>query len=305
MNIDFRTIEIVMALKKYNSISKASQNLYISEPALSKQLKKIELMLGYPLVKRSSLGVELTEAGKILVEKGARLLEERENILDEMNEIMRPGISRKSLRVGLASCYAETLIPKIVSEYLKEYPQFKTEMIIGKTNELEVMCVNKEIDLCLSQIEALNTQLKAAEIAKEETVVYLPSSYIDDPKLSEHIRKGSIKLSLLGNYPHGEVKGRAKFNEFSKGICADIPSSSPSLVQSDNWSVVLNLIKQGLCFAVMPDIFEVDQKEIIKLHIETDCPVSRTLVLAYPKDSHISEKSKAFISVAKKVLMNN
>ena len=204
MSIDFRTIEIIIALKKYNSISKAAQNLYVSEPALSKQLKKIELALGYPLVKRSSIGVDLTEAGAILADKGAKLLETREIILDEMNDVMRPGISRKSLRVGLASCYAETLIPRIVSEYLKEYPQFNAEMIIGKTNEIETMCVNKEVDLCLSQIEALNSKLNASEIAKEETVVYLPASYINDPLLTEHIKKGSIKLSLLGNYPHGK-----------------------------------------------------------------------------------------------------
>ena len=78
-------------VKHTRSLSKASKILHISQPALSKQIQKLEADLEVTLLKRSAQGVELTEAGELFIKRMLPILEQINEVKTEMRGIKRTG----------------------------------------------------------------------------------------------------------------------------------------------------------------------------------------------------------------------
>lgn len=303
MSLTFHTIELVIALQQHRSISKAAKSLYISEPALSKQIKKIETELDFPLIERKSTGCSLTTAGRLLAEKGEQLLLERDSLLREIHKIAETSSQPpKTLRLGLANCYAEALLHKFLPHYIQQYPDVKVELLINRTDILEKMCIEDSVDLIFTQLEPYNFHLKYTPVMKEETVLYIPSGYSDIAQFESYISKGSIPLKVLKGYPHAELIGHKRFFAFSEPLYVEAGFQPNTVFRSENWSTVLELIKQNMCYTIMPDIFDVSADNVHMLHIESTLPTTRTLALAHKADKRLPAEWQALVELTKSLL---
>ncbi len=300
MEINFQVIELVLAVQKYKSLSKVAQAMCISEPALSKQVKRYEDALGYPLLVRKSNGCELTKVGMHVATKGVELLKMRDSLMSDIALIAKSLEHREVvLRFGLANCYAEALLNRFLPKYVSKYPNVKVELVINTTDTLETMCINDELDLILTQKEYCDSRLNCIDICKEETVVYLPSKYQSNPELKEYCDKGEIPLKALETFPMAAGQGHARFLSFANQYYEEANFKPNIIFQSESWPTIISLIKNKMCYSVMPDIFDVTSNDILKLHIESKYPTSRTLVLAYKQRSFLPEEWNNFISTVK------
>lgn len=300
MSFSFQTIEIILAIQKHNSISKAAQNLYISEPALSKQIRRIENELGYPLIIRTSTGCSLTKAGLTLAEKGIEILKMRDMLLNEMSDIAHT--NHKVLRFGLANCYSETLLSRFLPFFISQYSDVNVDLIINKTNILEEMCLDGKVDIILTQKEYCDPRLETIELCKEKIVVYLPNSFKKYESLQSSFEKGSISLKLLEEFPNAECQGHKRFESFIQQYFEEIDFNPNIVFRSESWSTILSLIKNDMCYCIMPDIFDIQDDSITKLSIESKYPTARTLALAYQTRNNIPDEWFSFIHTAKKCL---
>lgn len=300
MTFSFETIELILALKKHNSMSKAANSLYISEPALSKQLRKIEKELGYDLVIRTNNGCSLTKAGEVLASKGIKIIKQRDILLNEMADIARVSEnSNNKLRFGLANCYSETILAKFLPEYITKYPNINVELLINKTDVLEKMCLENEVDIILTQAEYCDNRLETKELTKENIVVLLPIKYSKDKKLKEYCVKGSIPLKVLENYPNAECQGHERFQNFLKRYYDEVSFKPNVVFQSESWTTIIPLIQNEMCYCIMPDIFDLsNDNKIIKLRIDSKLPTSRTLALAYKSRNKLRKEWQSFIDIA-------
>lgn len=299
MEINFQVIELVLAVQKYSSLSKVAQVMCISEPALSKQVKRFENDLGYPLLVRKSNGCELTKVGTLIAEKGIELLKQRDSLLSDIAEVGKlESTQQKVLRFGIANCYAEALLNKFLSKYVSKYPNVKVELVINTTDTLETMCINNELDIILTQKEYCDSRLNCVDLCKEETVVYLPKKYNTNPELKEYFEKGEIPLKVLEPFPMAEGQGHARFQSFTNQYYLEANFKPNIIFQSDSWPTIISLIKNKMCYSVMPDIFDVSD-DVVKLHIQSKYPTSRTLALAYKPRTKLTEEWTRFISTVK------
>ena len=76
--MDLRQLENIVAIAEERSISRAAERLFISQPALSQQVSKLEARLGVPLFSRDKQGLSLTQAGKVYVENAKKILSIRD-----------------------------------------------------------------------------------------------------------------------------------------------------------------------------------------------------------------------------------
>lgn len=305
MKISFQTIEIILTIQKCNSISKAAKELYISEPALSKQIKRYEDSLGYPLIKRTSSGCTLTEAGKILAKKGVEILKLKDNMLNDMDKISKQSLQfKKHLKFGIANCYSETLLTLFMPSFIKNYPDINVELLINKTDVLETMCINGDVDIILTQKEFCDPRLEFKEIFKEEIVVYIPFDYINKHELRPYIEKGTIPLKMLEHLPYAQGEGHSRFNIYSKQFYEEVSFNPNVVFQSESWLTILSLIENRMCYSIMPDIFNSNGK-IIKLHIDSSLPTFRTLSLAYKSHNKLPDEWLSFINCVKENLEKN
>ena len=303
MSISFQTIEWVIALQRLKSISKTAQSLYISEPALSKKIKKTEDELGYALIERTNNGCMLTNAGAILAEQGKELLKRRDAILSEMEKSAASRTKQTSvLRLGIANCYAETILPKFLPEFVMQHPDVKVELLINRTDILERMCIDGQVDLIVTQMESNDYRLEYAPIMKEETVLYIPAKYTEIPELSDAIAAGVMPLNLLKNYPHAEVQGHARFISFAEPLYAEAEFKPQTVFRSESWPTILTLIEQGMCYTVMPDIFAVSPELVRMVHIQSKLPTHRTIALAWQTQKELPAQFQQFIRLTQELL---
>lgn len=113
--MDTKIIEYVIAIAEEKSISKAAEKLYITQPALSQRLKKLEDELGTPLFYRDSSGLVLTDAGRIYINGGRSILQIKHEALQKLSGMNRKNKDR--LRFGCAVVTALECIPAFRESY--------------------------------------------------------------------------------------------------------------------------------------------------------------------------------------------
>jgi len=131
----FRGKEYIYEVYKEQSFSKAAQNLYISQPALSASIKKIEKRLGCSIFDRSSNPVRLTEAGTEYVKAIEKIMdiENRfENYLNNLNQLKTGRLS-----IGASNVFASFILPEIITKFTAKYPLIKINLAEANSIDLE------------------------------------------------------------------------------------------------------------------------------------------------------------------------
>ncbi len=146
-NIDLNTYKVFLAVTIYGSFKKASDKLFISQPAVSYTIKKLEEELGTKLFVRMNKGVRLTEQGQHLkfhVENAFRsLLLGYTTLNDKENELMG------TIKIGIHSNVSTFLLPKYVKEFSHHNPKTKIIIYSSTKNELKEMFETNALDILI------------------------------------------------------------------------------------------------------------------------------------------------------------
>lgn len=108
--MDFEDLKILYEVSKYNSISKASEQLHLTQPTISKKINRLEKYLGIKLFNRSPTGVELTKEGNIFFQYSNRALVQ----LEEGMEQARIVSNKTIVKIAAPSSYSEFIFSKII-----------------------------------------------------------------------------------------------------------------------------------------------------------------------------------------------
>lgn len=143
----FRGMEYVYEVYKERSFSKAAHNLYISQPALSASIKKIETRIGAPIFDRSTNPVQLTECGREYVACMLKIMEveaEFENYLSDMDELKTGSIS-----IGGSNLYSSFVLPPVITAFTLKYPGVQIHLVEADTSLLEQKLASGALDLVI------------------------------------------------------------------------------------------------------------------------------------------------------------
>ena len=173
-----RHIEIFQAIRQTGSISAAAQLLHVSQPAVSKVLQHAELQLGFPLF--------LRVRGKLQPTPEALLLErEVEKVSESLQGVQRLAESlRRSpghrLRIGSTPALALSLLPPVISEWTRRYPDISCELASAHSRELVQNLLMRELDVALTFKLPDHPGLKAQALAHGVLVALAPRGYWPD-----------------------------------------------------------------------------------------------------------------------------
>ena len=142
--IDFELYRIFVVVAEEENITKASEKLNISQPALTKQIKNLENQLSAKLFERKNKGVELTAFGKELYSK-------LKNPIEELNKIDNQVGKVKCINIGTHNHMGSCIFGKCINKFYIEYPNCKLNLICEETSEMFRKLKNKEIDIVFSK----------------------------------------------------------------------------------------------------------------------------------------------------------
>ncbi len=170
--IDLRDIESVMAVYEARSFSRAAEKCYISQPALSKTVRKVEKNLGIALFDRSTSPLKVTPAGEVII----GYLCELQNIHGKMErycDALRM-TDRSDLTIAAPSFFCTYTLPPIISDYRKEHPDYNIKLVETNDNDLKEFLNAGIADIGISVNDLFLPGLEGSVLKEEQIVLAVP-----------------------------------------------------------------------------------------------------------------------------------
>ena len=143
---DFR-LKVFRSVAKNLSFTKASQELFVSQPAITKHIQELESAYQTRLFDRQGNKISLTESGKLLLEHCDRILEDYKRLEYEMHLLNNEYTGE--LRLGASTTIAQYVLPPLLARFIKKFPQVNLSLMNGNSREVETALQEHRIDLGL------------------------------------------------------------------------------------------------------------------------------------------------------------
>lgn len=168
-------MQYIYQVYQSGSFSKAAQALYLTQPALSIAIQKVEAEIGMPLFIRDKKPLELTDAGKVYIEKVKQILHLEAELSKELSDLSSLNIG--SLVLGGTHYLNSYILPPVLTTFQKQYPGVHLELVEASSNELIEMLRESKIDLTFNCIPTPKDGFRRTPIFKDNVLIAVPASY--------------------------------------------------------------------------------------------------------------------------------
>ena len=180
----FSNAEYVYEVYKERSFSRAAQNLYISQPALSVTIKRIESRVGAPLFDRSTNPIGLTDCGQKYIEVVKQMMDLQNGFVNYLNDLedLKAGV----VNVGGSNLFTSCLLPPIISEYKNRYPAVEINVVEANTPYLDQLLMEGRLDLILDNYIFDKKTHDSHLYRREDLLLAVPASFPVKRRLKEY-----------------------------------------------------------------------------------------------------------------------
>ena len=253
-----RNYEYVSTVAQEGSFSRAAAKLFVSQPALSASIKKIEAELhGVPLFNRGVNPITLTPAGKFYLEAAGKIAA----IEDEIEQYFASaaGIRSGTLNLGSASYFCTYVLPDLLQKYMARNPSCTITLSETTISDMENKLKSGELDLILD-VETLDPQtFEAIPMGKEYILLAVPAKFPVNDALkkyrltAEQVRDRSflspeipaVDLSLLKEQPFLLLKRQHDMHRRAMELCRHAGFEPQVQLYLDQMLTAYNIAKNG------------------------------------------------------------
>src|SRR5262245_61730677 len=147
MALDPRQLKAFLAIVKTGSLGLAAESLHVTQPALSRIIRRLESQLGVPLFERRTTGMELTSFGHALLPHATFLSEEATLALEQINSLR--GLGQGTIRIGAVGSVTNSVLPSVLDRVLTQWPNLHVQIVEGVEDVLTVQLTNNAIDVAI------------------------------------------------------------------------------------------------------------------------------------------------------------
>ncbi|MGB3066719.1 LysR substrate-binding domain-containing protein [Sphingobacterium thalpophilum] len=190
MDFDFRLLVFYTAAQHLN-FTKTASALFISQPAVSKNIQELEKKLGIPLFERKGNNLNLTESGQILYKYAQQIINLYNQAGQEIQELQH---GRKgNLVLGASTTISQYILPGLLADFLTQYPNNRIQSFQSNSRSIEEQLMDKTLDLGITEGSTDNRSLKYIPFMKDELVLVTNSGnpllkQLKDPMLADITR---------------------------------------------------------------------------------------------------------------------
>lgn len=292
INLELYRIFYVVAIT--GNITKASEELHISQPAVTKQIKNLESQLNTPLFIRTKKGVVLNECGQKIflnVKQALTLLDEASSKTKEFAEL-----NTGTIKIGTSTTLMRKYLLKYIEKFHNKYPNVVVDIYTDPTKELITKLKNGMIDLIIGKIpDNFDNDLEYYELDKTKYIFMANKNYFDlkDMALSpKDLEKYPI---LIQEYPANSRRSVEKY--FEKNNVKLEPKMN---IASSN--LLIDFINMGYGIGYVTELYvrdDLKKDNIYKLNVLPE-PESVSFGIISLKNNVMSNPCRKFIEALKK-----
>lgn len=282
-----RHLMIFLAVYRSGSITRAAEQLFMTQPAVSRAIQELEKYYGVPLFERIHQRLSVTEAGKRFYHYALHIVDSFEQMEMEFRNWDELGI----LRVGATLTVGSMLLPKVLKEFQKIHPGITVRATVNDGSSLEAALENNELDLALVEGEILEDNLIAEAFSADRLVLLLPTD-------SELLEKETLRLEDLAEYPHilrdqNSISRRMVDHAYESRHIAVTP-----FIESSSTHVIVQAVHEGLGVAFLAD-------RLVRHSVESGFIASRTVEdESFVRNNYIVRHKNKFLTASAKDFIN-
>lgn len=242
--MELHQLRYVAAVAEAGSFTRAAELLYLAQPSLSVQIRKLEKELGVTLFERLGRKVELTTAGEAFLEHVRPALFHLERAREEAVAVR--DLQRGRLAVGALPSVGATLLPKVLAEYRADHPDIEVRLIEHNlSTEFERMVQVGEFDLAVIRAPWQRPGITGRVLIREPMVAMLPPG---------HRLRGRAQIDLVelaDDYFVGLLKGSG-LRTLLEQACARHGFKPNVIVETEQLAVLSGMVRSGVGVSVVP-----------------------------------------------------
>lgn len=311
----------ILTVAQCGNISKAAEQLGISQPALSAHVKKIEEQLGIVIFDRTVKPLGLTDAGQLYVDYLKKKMDLDKDLRVRLADL--DGLKWGSLVIGGASFFNVSYFPKAIAEFSKRYPNVNIKVVDGSMPEITQRAIDHELDLFIAPPWNMDERCTYEKIFNEKIFLCVPEQLPVNDELKEY--RVPQEVVMAGETDRWAAdkgsKARAPFSMFKDqpfirlGDNQHIGNIMAQLFERHGFSpegcisVEQTMTSYGLTLAGV-GISLITEASVRNGHVDKypafyliDADLgNRDMFIAYSKHKYLSNAAKVFIDILKKSL---
>ncbi len=291
MNADLDLYSIFCTVARCGSLSHAARELYVSQPAISQSMHRLEYMLGCTLFTRTSRGITLTSEGKMLysyAEKAISLISAAEDKLNRMRTLQSG-----ALMIGASDTLCQFFLLPYLNEFHAIYPDIQLQVTNRTTPETVELIKTGKVDIALVNLPVEDDSLSVRSVMK------VHDAFVASHKHFSHLENRAVPFAELAHEPLvllERVSNSRKYLDDFASICG--VTLNPS-IELGAHSLLVQFAQIGLGVACVTGEFAEDaitSGDLFEIELEPPMP-SRSIGLISLEGVPLSAAADVFINI--------
>jgi len=293
----FKQLRIFSAAARFGNITRASQELHVSQPAVSKQLKLLEEEYQTRLFLRVGRGVELTDAGRAFLRNANALLAPLEDLKQNLSE-PRPGTKANYLAIGGSHGSSALFLPKLLFAFRKTHPHVAVTLRTNQTRVLEQLILSSQLELAVVSRRPRSPNIAAEPCREEKFVAFCrPNHPLGKKRLVALPEVLQSPLVIRGGGKRNRGTTETLLNELD-------PAIRPNIVMRAESPVALkSIVQNGMGVGVMlEDLVYADIRDgkFKALRLSPPIKLVARSFLIYRSERQLSANAQDFLALLRR-----
>lgn len=263
--MDLQVLRYFLQIAKEGSFTRAASQLYVSQPALSRAMKKLEAEFGVPLLDVRSNGVFLTDYGKALYEQGARLASE----FDSLHNIVKAvgNLHTGALSIGVTPMLNRLFLEDILLNFTQMHPEIKVTV-----DEMAAVAIHKRLqeglyDVALCIQKGTDDTLQETVLVKDHFVVCMAQNH-------PLAHQTSLRFSQLAESPFNFYASASTLSANIVNACQMAGFTPQTNLSSSNVDQIMRMTAKGHGICLFPEKYAtlIKTSEIKTIPLNEDFP---------------------------------
>ena len=288
--LNLKQLEAFYLVVKKKSFTRAAEELNVTQPAVTIQVKSLETSLNLRLIQQVGKKMQLTEAGELLYQYGEKIFD----LVSDANEKMRDfkKLMRGTLRIGTTKNYARYIMPSLLSEFQRKFPRIKVILDEGNSEDMARSVLEKKNELALISQLNLDRTIKSIFFSTVEFVLVASPEHRFSQRNSISLRELNGEPVILREKGSGSRTAiLRKFQEY--GIWPSV------ILEASSLDFIVGYVKQnrGVSFMFKPDIKEELEKGTLRVVTIEEGNIIFFTDIIYHSEKSLSPPSQAFLKM--------
>jgi LysR family transcriptional regulator, hydrogen peroxide-inducible genes activator len=242
--MELHQLRYFVAVAREGSMTAAATSLFLAQPTLSIQIRKLEQEVGAKLFERLARRVVLTAAGKAFLEHAERALAELELGRERVADVV--GLRHGRVAMGVLPSVAAHLLPAVLAEFRAEHPGVTVHLVEHDVpRDFEQLVQAGELDMAVTRMPATLAGLGARTLVREPIVLLVPP----DHRLRD---RPAVALRELADEGFVCMRSGYGLRQLADQLCVDAGFTPRVVIETGQLSIVHGMVRSGVGVALLP-----------------------------------------------------